>query len=134
MEEYNPKIIATILRHYFCNIDHLTSDADILSYYFTLLSYVQADSDIDWDEIGSDYIIWQPFEHTNPCDIVDNMQAMYEDIRQTLNLSAPNFVVNPLSTAKSVTDYLAGILDIHDDQSYTRYHDIILDLIYKNKL
>ena len=61
MEPVNPKIILIVLRTYFCNLESLITDEDILKYYFTLLDYVNKDCDIDWQEIGDDYIIWRPF-------------------------------------------------------------------------
>ena len=34
MEPVNPKIILIVLRTYFCNLEFLTADQDILKYYF----------------------------------------------------------------------------------------------------
>ena len=122
MEEYNPKIVLIVLSHYFCNLEHLTDDSLILSYYFKLLDYVNADSEIDWDEIGNDYIIWQPFEHVNPCDVIDNMNNLYHNIKHILNLSAPNIVINPLEVAselshEKVVDYFTT--DLKENFEYT---------------
>ena len=102
MEQINPKIIQIILRQYFCNLESLVKDEDILNYYFTLIDYVNKDCDITWEEI--DYIIWQPFEHTNPCDVIENMEALYVDIQQTLNLMTPNIVINPLELAADLAN------------------------------
>ena len=104
MEQINPKIIQIILRQYFCNLESLVKDEDILNYYFTLIDYVNKDCDITWEEIGYDYIIWQPFEHTNPCDVIENMEALYVDIQQTLNLMTPNIVINPLELAADLAN------------------------------
>ena len=102
MEQINPKIIQIILRQYFCNLESLVKDEDILNYYFTLIDYVNKDCDITWEEIG--YVIWQPFEHTNPCDVIENMEALYVDIQQTLNLMTPNIVINPLELAADLAN------------------------------
>lgn len=102
MEPVNPKIILIVLRTYFCNLEFLTTDEDILKYYFTLLNYVRDDVQISWNEIGNDYIIWQPFEHTNPCDIVANMENLYSEIIETLGLESPNIIINPLELASEI--------------------------------
>ena len=102
MEPVNPKIILIVLRTYFCNLEFLTTDQDILKYYFTLLDYVNKDCDIDWQEIGDDYIIWRPFEHTTPCDIIYNMENLYNDIVKTLGLESPNIIINPLELASEI--------------------------------
>ena len=102
MEQINPKIIQIILRQYFCNLESLVKDEDILNYYFTLIDYVNKDCDIDWQEIGDDYIIWRPFEHTTPCDIIYNMENLYNDIVKTLGLESPNIIINPLELASEI--------------------------------
>ena len=116
MEPVNPKIILIVLRTYFCNLEFLTTDQDILKYYFTLLDYVNKDCDIDWQEIGDDYIIWRPFEHTTPCDIIYNMENLYNDIVKTLGLESPNIIINPLELASEIPhqdffDYFTYVLD-----------------------
>lgn len=103
MEPYNPKILAIILRQYFCNINNLTEE-EVLSYYFTFSSLVNADSEITWDEIGDNYLIWKPFESACPCDVLENMDALYFDITNTLNLCSPNIVINPLEVSATIAD------------------------------
>lgn len=98
MEPINPKIIQIILRHYFCNVGHLTEE-ESLTYYFKLIAKVRKDSDIDWSEVGDDYIIWEPFQQTMPSHVVDNMENLYQDIQQTLQLQSPNIVINPCTLA-----------------------------------
>lgn len=132
MKQINPKIIKIILKHYFCNIQHLTSNEDILKYYFTLLDYVQKDSDISWEEIGSEYIIWRPFENTNPCDVIDNMEDLYKSIQEDLNLLSPNVLINPLEVASELahnsvvnyfTDELGENFEYTDGQGDTFYNE-----------
>lgn len=132
MEPLNPKIIAIVLRHYFCNIGHLVSDEDILKYYFTLSSYVKDDNDISWSEIGSDYTIWYPFEHTNPYDVIENMESLYDDIQKNLNLLSPNITINPLEVASQLaedvvidyfTDELGENFEYTDDNGETKYNE-----------
>lgn len=121
MEPLNPKIIAIVLRNYFCNISHLTEE-EILKYYFTLRFLVNKDEDITWEEIGADYIIWEPFENTNPSDVIDNMEALYFDIISTLNLSSPNIVINPLEVSSNLAeDYVVEYFtqELQEDYQYT---------------
>lgn len=121
MEPINAKIIAIILRNYFCNINHLTSDEDILKYYFTLVDLVNKDVDITWEEVGSDYIIWQPFENTCPSNIIDNMESLYFDIVNTLNLSSPNIVINPYDISSEIAEDLvvSYYAEIQENHQYT---------------
>ena len=79
MEPVNPKIILIVLRTYFCNLESLITDEDILKYYFTLLDYVNKD-----------------------CDIVANMENLYSEIIETLGLESPNIIINPLELASEI--------------------------------
>lgn len=136
MEEINYKLIQIALRHYFCNVEHLTEEQEVLRYYYKLVDLVSKDCHIDWNEIGDEYIIWQPFESTLPCDVVDNMQNLYEDMKITLGLSSPNVVINPYEVAEqlskdSVEAHLVSPYAIFKNQDTKEYTQEALDL-YKD--
>mgnify|MGYP003489258203 CR=1 FL=1 len=80
MSRLNYKILAIVLKHYFCNIGNYAWDEDTtISYYNTFIDKINGDCDIGWDEL-EDYLIWQPFENTSPTYVADNMQSLYYDI------------------------------------------------------
>lgn len=104
MEPLNPKIIQIVLRHYFCNVEHLTEE-ESLKYYLNLISIINNNNYSSWFQVElDDYIIWEPFEDTDPSALVDNMNNLYQDIHQTLQLQSPNIIINPYTLATKLAE------------------------------
>lgn len=82
MKKLDYRIVSIVLKHYFCNVEHITED-QILSYYNNLIDKVNEDCDIDWNVL-EDYVIWEPFENTMPINVVDNMKNLYDEISYLL--------------------------------------------------
>ena len=86
MKNLDYRIVAIILRHYFCNVpEFATDELSTLNYYQKLIDKVNADCHIDWKDL-EDFIIWEPFENTSPSDVVDNMIDLYEEISYLFKL------------------------------------------------
>lgn len=104
MEEINYKIIDIVLNQYFKNIEHINTKEEILKYYFTFIDYVVKDKYITWEEIGSNYILINCFQSTNPIDIYIQLTCLYTDIQEKLNLISPNILINPLELCSDLTN------------------------------
>ena len=80
MKDLDYKIVNILLRHYFCNVcEFAVDELSTLNYYQKLIDKVNADCDIDWNDL-EDFVIWEPFENTSPSYIVDNMMDLYKEI------------------------------------------------------
>lgn len=106
MEPINCKIIIICLRHYFCNVDYLKSDEEILEYYFSLINTVNATPLMGWEDLDEKYVVWSPFESMLPQLVCESMENLYYDIQNILDLTSPNVTVNSLELASSITEDL----------------------------
>ncbi len=102
MNNLNPKIIKIVIDHFFSNTSNIVEDELILNFYNTLSNYITDDPSISWEEIGPEYLVWFPFEIVNPCDVLENMDNLYDNIQKNFVNNSSNFNINPLELALEI--------------------------------
>lgn len=79
MTEYdNSEILRIALSQYFCNLEE-ESKGDYIKYFEMFKQSIDEDEDLWWDDLEN-YIIWEPFETSNPSSILENILSLYDDI------------------------------------------------------